>query len=63
MIGSARTSLVMKHFKEIMEEEVIFQMECEAGPLIVPRQAGEHVQDAKIFISVFQHINPLQMSH
>lgn len=49
MIGSARTSLVMKPFKEIIVEEVIFQMEGETGPLTVAHQAGERVEDAEIF--------------
>lgn len=51
MIGSARTSLVMKPFKEIIKEEVIFQMEGETGPLTVAHQPGERVEDAKILIS------------
>lgn len=48
MIGSARTSLVMKPFKELIEEEVVFQMEGETGPLTVAHQAGERAGDAKM---------------
>lgn len=49
MIGSARSSLVMKPFKEIIEEEAVFQMEAETGPLTVAHQAGERGEDAEIF--------------
>lgn len=41
----------MKPFKEIIEEEVVFQMEGETGPLTVAHQAGERVEDAEIFNS------------
>lgn len=50
-MAQPRTSLVMKPFKELIEEEVVFQMEGETGPLTVAHQEGERAEDAKISIS------------